>query len=170
MKNLKKLSPVFYLFILVPVIALLNSCVVYRPNSFTPLTVPDIVQMSKDKVPPGNIINEIKRSHTAYILKVEEFAKLQQAGIADTVINFMEQTHIDLARHEQQVQDSYYYYPGYGSYWNGGYGWPWAYWGWNMGSNFIFRGGGGYHGYGGGFHGGGGFRGGGGFHGGGRHR
>ena len=156
MKNQMKLNLVIYLFIIGSGLTLLNSCVVNREYTFTPLTVPDIVQMSKDKVPSKNIINEIRKSHTAYTLKADEYAKLQQAGVADSVVNYMQETHLNLIRNNQQVQDSYYWTPGYGGYWYGGlgYGWPWGYWGWNMSPTFIFRGGGGNF-HGGGFHGGG---------------
>ncbi|HAH22777.1 MAG TPA: hypothetical protein DCL77_03270 [Prolixibacteraceae bacterium] len=134
-------------------IALLQSCAVNKPYSFTPLTVPQIVQMSKDKVPSIDIINEIKKSHTAYDLKASEYAKLQKAGISDSVVNFMQETHLNLIRHDQQVQDSYYWNPGFGGYWYGpGYGWPYAYgyWGLDFGPTIIFRGGGGGHHHGGG--------------------
>lgn len=143
------LKHVIYLFFMVFGIALLSGCVVYKPYAFTPLTIPDIVQMSKDRVSSKNIISEMKKSHTAYTLKANEYAKLQQEGVADSVVNYMQTTHLDLIRHNQQVQDSYYGNPGYGGYWYGGlgYGYPWSYWGWNMGPTIIFRGGrGNFHG------------------------
>jgi hypothetical protein len=149
MKTQIKVKHAILLSVMILFAGLFQSCVVYRPYSFTPVTIPDIVQMSKDKVPSQNIINEIKKSHTAYALKADEYAKLQQAGVADSVVNYMQQTHINMIRNNQQAQDSYY---GYSGYWYGGlgYGWPLSYWGWNMGPNIVFRGGGG------GFHGGGG--------------
>ncbi len=155
MKKAIKLNQVILFSIVILCAALFQSCVVYQPYSFTPVTVPDIVQMSKDKVSSQNIINEIKKSHTAYTLKANEYAKLQQAGVADSVVNYMQQTHLDLIRHKQQMQDSYYWAPGYGGYGYGGlgYGWPMGYWGWNLGPTILFRGGGG-HFHGGGFHGG----------------
>lgn len=156
MKNLMNLRNVIYLFIIGAGLTLLHSCAVYSPYNFTPVTVPDIVQMSKDKVSSKNIINEIRKSHTAYTLKANEFAKLQQEGVADSVVNYMQKTHLDLIRNNQQRQDSYYWGPYYGGYGYGGlgYGWPYGgYWGWNWGPTVIFRGGGG-HFHGGGFHGG----------------
>jgi hypothetical protein len=155
MKNVIKLKHVIFLFIAASGIALLNSCVVYKPYSFTPVTVPDIIKMSNDKVPALDIINEIKKSHTAYTLKASEYVKLQQAGVADTVVNYMQKTHLDLIRNNQQAQDSYYMTPGYGGYWYGGYwygglgyGWPYyGYGGWGLYPNIIIRGGGGnFHG------------------------
>jgi hypothetical protein len=161
MKNWLNLSRVIFLFMMVSVVALLHGCAVYTPYNFTPVTVPDIVKMSQEKVPAKNIIDEIRKSHTAYELKASEYAKLQQAGVADSVVNYMQETHIGMIRHNQQMQDSYYWGP-YGGYWYGGWpysywGSPYGYWGWGSGPTFIFRGGGGYHGggyHGGGFHGG----------------
>lgn len=137
------LKHVIFLFILVSGGALLHSCAVYGPE-VKPVTLPDIVQMSKDKVSSKNIINEIKKSHTAYTLKASEYAKLQQQGVADSVVNYMLKTHIDLIEHNQQMQDSYYWSPWYGGYWYGGlgYGWPYGYWGWRMGPTIIHLNGG----------------------------
>ena len=150
MKNVIKLKHVIFLIITASGIALLNSCVVYKPYSFTPVTVPDIIKMSNDKVPAPDIINEIKKSHTAYTLKASEYAKLQQAGVADTVVNYMQKTHLDLIRNNQQAQDSYYMTPGYGGYWYGGLGYGWPYYGynrWSMYPNIVIRGcGGNFHG------------------------
>jgi hypothetical protein len=140
MKNLIKLRRVIFLFFMISGFALLHSCAVYTP-SVAPVTLPDIVRMSNDKVPSKDIINEIKKSHTAYTLKASEYAKLQQQGVADSVVNYMLKTHINLIRHNQQIQDSYYWSPWYGGYWYGGlgYGWPYGYWGWNMRSPIIIR-------------------------------
>jgi hypothetical protein len=138
MKNLMNLKHVIFLFILVSGGALLHSCAVYSPE-VKPVTLPDIVQMSKDKVSSKNIINEIKKSHTAYTLKASEYTKLQQQGVADSVVNFMLKTHINLIQHNSQMQDSYYWSPWYRGYWYGGfgYGWPYNYWGWRMGPTII---------------------------------
>jgi hypothetical protein len=121
-----------------------HSCAVYTPYSYTPVTVPDIVKMSQDKVPAKKIISDIKKSHTAYTLKASEYAKLQQEGVSDSVVNFMQETHLRLVRQNQRMQDSYYGNP-YGSWYGGwGYGWPYygyGYWGWNPSPIIIYRGG-----------------------------
>lgn len=143
MKNLIRLRPVIFLFFMISGIAFLHSCAVYSPYSVSPVTLPDIVRMSKDKMTSKDIINEIKKSHTAYTLKASEFAKLQNEGVADSVINYMQKTHIDLIRHSQMMQDSYYWYPGYPGYWYGGfgygYGWPYGYRGWNYRAPVFIR-------------------------------
>jgi len=139
MKNPLNFRQVIFLFILVSGSALFHGCAVNNSIETKPLTLPDIVQMSKDKVPSKQIINEIKKSHTAYTLKASEYAKLQQQGVADSVVNYMQKTHIDLIRRNQQIQNSYYWSPWYGGYWNGGlgWGWPYSYWGWRMGPTII---------------------------------
>ena len=167
MKNLLTLKHVIFLFFMVSAIAFLHSCAVYTTpysNYFKPVTVPEIVQMSKDKVPSRDIINEIKNSHSAYRLKASEYANLQKAGVSDSVVDYMQKTHLDLIRHDERMQNSYYWGYPYGNYWYGlGYGWPYGYgyWGWNFGPTIIFRGGGYYGGHGGGYYGGygGGYRG-----------
>lgn len=137
------LKYVIFLFILVSGGALLHSCAAYSPE-VKPVTLPDIVQMSNDKVSSKNIINEIKKSHTAYTLKASEYTKLQQQGVADSVVNYMLKTHINLIQYNKQMQDSYYWSPWYGGYWHGGfgYGWPYGYWGWRMGPTIIHLNGG----------------------------
>jgi len=64
--------------------------------------------MSKDGVPSKDIIKKIKKSHTAYSLKADQLAKLQKQGVSDSVINFMEQTHINSVIRDTQYNNPYY--------------------------------------------------------------
>lgn len=164
MKKLLNLKHLIYLILIGSGILVLHSCAVYTPYSYTPVTVPEIVKMSQDKLPAKKIISEIKKSHTAYTLKASEYAKLQKEGVSDSVVNYMQDTHLKLVRHDQRMRDSYNWNPWYNNYWYGGlgYGWPYygyGYWGWNPSPIIIYGGGdhdGGFHGGGhGGFHGGG---------------
>lgn len=154
MKTLMKFKPVIYLFLFVFGLLAMQSCTVYRPISSEPVTIPDIVSMSKDSVSAKDIINKIRKSHTAYTLKASTFAKLQQEGVADSVLNYMQSTHINLIKRGQQMQDSYYWGPGYYSGWYGpyGYGWPYynSYWGWNSSPIIVYPGDYDHHGGGGG--------------------
>jgi hypothetical protein len=156
MKNLIPLKHVIFLFFVVSAVVLLQSCAVYNtPYYFKPVTVSEIVQMSRDKMPSRDIINEIKNSHSAYNLKASEYAKLQKAGVSDSVVDYMQNTHLDMIRHDERMRNSYYWGSPYGDYWYGlGYGWPYGYWGWNFGPTIIFRGGGYYGGHTGGYGGG----------------
>jgi hypothetical protein len=129
-------------------IFLLQSCVVYNQPREPLVKVTDIIQMSKEHVPSKNIIAKIKSSHTAYSLKADQLAKLQKQGVSDSVINYMEQTHINNA-----IRNSQYNY-GYNNWgWGGSYGYPyygiygWPYYGGYWGSTIVFRGGGHYGGH-----------------------
>ena len=161
MKKLINLKRVLYFFSIIIGIILLQSCVVYQPySSQQQVTVPDIVKMSKDGYSSKSIIKEIRKSHTYYTLKADQLSKLRNEGVQDSVINYMEKTHIDAIRRNQQMNDSYYGWPGdYGWYGGFGYGWPYGGWGW--GPTIIYSGHGGFRGgdrddFGGGrsFHGG----------------
>lgn len=178
MKNLIKFKKLAGMFLLASGAMLLKSCVVYNnPYRMPSVPVSDIVQMSKDGVSSKNIIKEIRQTHSVYTLKANQLAELRNEGVQDSVINYMEYTHLAAIRYNQQMSDSYYGWPGYYGMYNGiGFGWPWWYdgwgwgwglgWGWNYGPTIIYSGHGGYHGdfHGGGFRGGGvrggGFRGG----------
>jgi hypothetical protein len=155
--NFKK--AIYYLFI-TAVVIILQSCIVQQPYTSRIVTVHDIVQMSKDGVSSKDIIREIRKTHTAYNLKADQLAKLRDEGVQDSVINYMEKTHIDAIRRNQQMEDSFYWWPGYYRYLYGGFGYGWPLYGgfWGRGPTFYFRGHGeGFHGryHGGGSHSGG---------------
>ncbi len=142
MKNLKKFKLVIYTFLIVTGVMLLQNCAVYNPYKEPPVTVSDVVQMSKDGVPSDDIIKEMRKSHTVYWLKADQLAKLRNEGVSDTVINYMEKTHIDAVRQNQALEDYNYWWPGWDGYYYGGpaFGWPYGYWNFNWGPTIIFRG------------------------------
>lgn len=163
MRRVERFKPLVYLFLVITGAIYLQGCVVSQPQPvyYTPVTVPDIVKMTKDGVPTNDIINEMQKSHTVYWLKADQLAKLKGDGVADSVINYMEDTHIEAVRQNQALQNSYYWWPGWDGYYYGGpaFGWPYNFWILNWGpavvfsDRFYFGGGfhgGGYHGRGGG--------------------
>jgi hypothetical protein len=158
MKNKINFTYVICFILIMTGAALLQSCAVYGPNTARLVTVPDIIQMSKDGVSSKDIIRDIKRTHTVYGLKADQLANLRDQGVQDSVINYMEKTHMDAIRQNQWNQD--YWWPGYNGYLYGGLGFGWPFyggfwrWGWGPSIVFNYRGGGGY--YHGGFSGGGG--------------
>lgn len=153
MKRIGKYKHLISLLLITSGAMLLKGCVVYTPAITSAVPVSDIVQMSKDGVSSKNIIKDLRKSHSVYVLKADQLAKLRDEGVQDSVINYMENTHIKAIRQDQRMQDSYYGGPGmYGYGYPGfGFGWPYDYWGWNMGPTVIIRGG---IGHGGGYHGG----------------
>ena len=146
MKTLNYFSRKLVLLSVASFILSLQSCVVYQQPREAMVKVPDIIQMSKNGVTSKDIIAKIKRSHTVYTLKADQLAKLQKQGVADSVVNFMEQTRINSAIRNSQYNNynniwrpgwggmyGFNGYPYYGlSYNNGGY----------WGSSIVIRGGG----------------------------
>jgi len=158
--NFKKEHGFFFLIFMA---AIFQSCVVYNPYSKQQVSVPDIVQMSKDGLSSKAIISDLGHTHSVYTLKADQLAKLRDEGVQDSVINYMQKTQLDAVRRDQSIADSYYGWSGgyYGPYGGFGFGWPFGYYGygygWGFGPTIVLHGGGYYGGgYRGGFHGGGG--------------
>jgi hypothetical protein len=150
MKISGKISKSGYLTIIVLGTALLNSCAVYNPTFQASLPADEIVKMSKDGISSKDIISDIRKSHSVYTLRAADLAKLRDEGVQDSVINYMEKTHMDAIRRDERMSDYYYGYPGmyWYPYWGLNYGWP--YWGWGYGPTIIIHHG--YYGYNGGYH------------------
>ena len=140
MKKLINLKVAIRFLTFLAVVVILQSCAVYNPYSQQQVTVPDIIQMSKDGLSSKAIIKEIRHSHSIYGLKATQLAKLRDEGVQDSVINYMEKTHLDAVRRNQQMSDSYYGWPGgYGYYGGLGFGWPYGNFGWNWAPIIVFR-------------------------------
>ena len=96
--------------------------------------------MSKNGLSSKDIIDEIKQSHTAYNLKADQLVKLHEEGVQDSVINFMEETKIDLVKQNDRytVSSNWWLYNGF---FYGGFGWGAPYYGlygWGWGPTFVY--------------------------------
>ena len=94
----------------------------WRPE---PVTVPQILAMAKSGVPADDIISKMKASGTAYRLKANQLANLENEGVPAKVINYMQQTYLDAVRRDTKYQD-WQYWNMEDDFWYGGYpyGWP----------------------------------------------
>jgi hypothetical protein len=70
-----------------------------------PVTVPQIVLMSKEGVPADEIIEQMRESGTVYRLQASQLAQLKEQGVPDAVIDYMQQTYIDAVRRDQSLED-----------------------------------------------------------------
>ena len=61
--------------------------------------------MSKHGVPPGTIIEKMRGSQSVYRLTAAQLAELHDLGIADQVLDYMQQTYIEAERREQSNED-----------------------------------------------------------------
>ena len=86
-----------------------------------PPSIDQIVQMSKDKLPPEDIIRRIRESRTYYPLSAGEIADLRARGVSDVVLDYMLNARIAAERDEEYFrarQDAFFY----GGPWGWGYG------------------------------------------------
>jgi len=110
---------------------LLAGCATGVKKQGPPLTVGEIVQMSKVGMPAVDIIAKIIDSGTTYKMKASEFARLKSQGVPDEVIDYMQETYLHAIEREQQLKDSQYWTYWNDGYWYGGmpFGWPYdPYW------------------------------------------
>ena len=70
-----------------------------------PVTVPQIVLMSKEGVPADEIMEKMRESGTVYRLQASQLAQLKEQGVPDAVIDYMQQTYIDAVRRDQSLED-----------------------------------------------------------------
>ena len=70
-----------------------------------PVTVPQIILMSKEGVPADEIMEKMRESGTVYRLQASQLAQLKEQGVPDAVIDYMQQTYIDAVRRDQSLED-----------------------------------------------------------------
>ncbi len=88
-----------------------------------PLSTASIIEMSREKVPPDEIIQKIRDSRTVYVLHARDVKELLDKGVDERVIDEMLQTPIREARYNSYYCSPYYPYPYYyGPYFGIGYG------------------------------------------------
>jgi hypothetical protein len=78
-----------------------------------PVLVSEVVRMSEEGIPPETIVKKMRDSQSVYPLSAAQLAQLHDQGVQDQVINYMQQTHLDAVRREQDLAN-----------WN-----DWAMWG-----------------------------------------
>lgn len=74
-------------------------------SSFEPLTVPQILEMTRAGVPPDTIITRIKDSNTVYRLHAHQIAQLSRDGVNPKVLDAMQQTYLNAVRQDQSLAD-----------------------------------------------------------------
>lgn len=122
-------SRTVFLFVFIPIAALtvgfFSGCATLEEKR-DPVTVPEIVQMSKDGVPPKEIIQVIRKSGTVYRLKASQLAQVKEEGVSDQVIDYMQQTYLHAVRRNQALEDWGSWNMADDGFWYGGfpYAWP----------------------------------------------
>lgn len=117
--------PAGMLVFLLLCIGALGSCAVLGGREAAPVTVPEIIQMSRQGVPTGQIVERMRLSGTTYRLQASQLASLHRQGVADSVIDYMQQTYLDADRTRQERADLDYWSEVDG-WWYGGGPWDWS--------------------------------------------
>jgi hypothetical protein len=109
--------------VLMSLVSLLAGCASFQGNQ-SPVTVPEIIQMSQDKVPAYEIIERMGKSGTTYRLSAAQLADLREQGVSDPVINYMQRTYLEAVRRQQSLED-WDHWTQVDGWWYGGrpYGW-----------------------------------------------
>jgi len=97
-------------------LTVLSGCATFGFKTPEPVTVGEVIQMSKDNVPPETIVKKMRDSESVYPLTAAQLAELHDMGVSDPVLNYMQQTYID-AQRQQQSRDDW----GSGSMWGPGF-------------------------------------------------
>ena len=86
-------------------VTLLSGCATFGFKQPEPVTVGQVIEMSKEGVPPEAIVKKMRDSETVYLLSAARLAELHDLGIADPVLDYMQRTYIEAERREQSRDD-----------------------------------------------------------------
>ncbi|MCK8604045.1 hypothetical protein [Desulfoferrobacter suflitae] len=102
-----------------------GGCATVPEEHPAPVSVAEILDMSKSGVPPDEIIQEIAESGTVYRFQASQLADLEKQGVAPSVIDYMQQTYLDSVASSPHLESFDYWTQEGDGYWYGGmpYGW-----------------------------------------------
>lgn len=86
--------------------ALLGGCArVGFEQAKTPVMVSEVILMSKEGMPAEIIVKKMRDSKSVYRLTAAQLAYLHDQGVADRVVNYMQETYLEAVRREQNLAD-----------------------------------------------------------------
>ena len=86
--------------------ALLSGCAALGVDqSEQPVMVSEVIRMSKENVAAETIVNKMRDSRAVYRLNAAQLAQLHDQGVADLVLNYMQETYLNAVRREQDLAD-----------------------------------------------------------------
>ena len=91
-----------------------------------PVTVAEVVDMSRAGVPSTEIIDEIQRSGTVYRLTASQLADLRQQGVSDDVIDCMQKTYLQAVAVDSAFAADGPWTMENDGFWYGGYPYGWG--------------------------------------------
>lgn len=107
------------------VAVLASGCAAFEKRE--PMTLAQVVQLSKEGVLPDDIINRLRESQTVFALSGSGYAKLREQGVDDAVLDYIQKSYVARVEMDTRLRYPGWYGPGYYPY---PYR-PWPYWyGW----------------------------------------
>jgi hypothetical protein len=93
-------------WLLLTCMTLLGGCATLAMDQSTPpVTVSDVIHMSQEGVPAETILDHMRESKTVYRLTASQLAQLRGQGVANQVVDYMQQTALYAVRHDQRFGD-----------------------------------------------------------------
>ncbi len=91
-----------------------------------PVTVEQVVAMSRAGTPADEIIRTMRNSRTVYRLDASQLADLRDEGVSNRVIDYMQHTYLAAVARSSRLSRWDYWYHAQDGFWYGGipYGWP----------------------------------------------
>jgi len=86
-------------------VTLLSGCAALGFKQPEPVTVGQVIEMSKEGMPAETIVNKMRDSEAVYRLTAARWADLHDLGVADPVLDYMQRTYIEEERREQSRED-----------------------------------------------------------------
>ncbi len=93
-----------------------------------PLTIEEVVVMTKANTPPEEIVRKMKETGTIYLVSATELIKLNKEGVDTKVLDYMQQTAVDQARREERTRGYGPWYPYPYPYYSRFHSPFWPYW------------------------------------------
>jgi hypothetical protein len=86
-------------------VTLLSGCATLGYKQPDPVTVAQVLELTKEGVAPESIVNKMRDSEAVYRLTAAQLVELHNWGVADQVLNYMQQTYIEAERRAQSRED-----------------------------------------------------------------
>ena len=78
--------------ILIALLVVLGGCSVFAPRQVTPIA--DVVSMSSNNLSNEQVLTRVRGARTTYALKGSDFAELSRRGVADAVLDELQQSFV----------------------------------------------------------------------------
>ena len=112
------------LLLLVPMVT--TACATTQKRE--PVTLEQVIQMSKAGTPPADIINKLKESRSVFMLSGSQFARLHEDGVDDSVLDYLQNIYVASVDMDARLRyQSMYWGYGWGPPYRSYYG-AWPYW------------------------------------------